>query len=367
MEKKKILFINNHFQKSDGTVRALIGLCNNLDLDRFDVTILPLYHCDMRVAKDLNPAIQVKKGFGTYFQGMNRIVSLIPPAWLYRWFAKDDYDIEIAFQCDMPTKIIAHSKRPGKVEVCWMHGYENYPQYYQNVDRVVCVSAHNADRCRAELPYEANVSCCYNLMEDEKIRTMGEEAAQCPVGDGPLLVTVGRLSPEKGFSRLVKVLSDLKTEGYPFRLMIVGGGSEEATIQTVIHSYHMEDSVFMMGKQDNPHKFTAKADLFICSSFSEGYNTACAEAAILGVPVISTDVPGAREIIRDCECGAVSTLEDESLKDEIRKVLDNPEILVQWKKTLNQTRKRFGLEARKKALNDLFSELYDLSCQKQDM
>ncbi len=367
MKKKKVIFINNHLQVNDGTVRSLVNLCNNLDPEKFDITVMPVYRCENVIMDQFKPNIKIKKAFGFYFQGFNRLVRFIPPAWLYHHFVGNSYDIEVAFQCETPTRIIAHAHRADKVQVCWMHGYNNYPQYYKNIDKVVCVAEDNTARCRSELPYEADVRCCHNLLNDTLILKMGAEPADCPKGEGPLLVVVGRLSPEKGYKRLVKILSDLKQEGFKFRLMIIGNGPEERTIRQTIDNLKMSDCVFMMGKQDNPHKFTSKADLYICSSFSESYQTASTEAAILGVPLLSTNVSGAQEMVDTCESGAVSDLTDESLKNELRKILQNPEVLTEWKKTLNQTRKRFGLEARKKALNDLFSELYDLSCQKQDM
>ena len=114
----------------------------------------------------------------------------------------------------------------------------------------------------------------------------------------------------------------------------------------------------------NPHNITSQADCFICSSFSEGYSTACTEAAILGIPIITTNVPGGKEIIDDCECGILTELDDESLKKGIREVLLNPSILDKWKKTLSITRHKFGLENRKKEMKVLFDEFYQLAEKK---
>lgn len=361
MAKKKIVFINNQFRQSDGTARALMELCNHLDLDKFDITIVAVYTCEQQFARQLNSRIHLKKIFGFDFRGMNRLVRLIPPSLLYKKYIGDAYDIEIAFQCDIPTKIVGNSRHPGKVQVCWMHGYENYPEQYRNVDKVVCVSHCNAKRCKVELEYEQDVRCCYNLLNDEEILRRGEEYAECPQGDGPLFVSVGRLSPEKGFARLVEVLSQLRSEGFAFRMMIVGGGCEMIKLRRKIYDLHMENCVFLMGEQKNPHRFTSKADLFICSSFSEGYSTACAEAAILGVPILSTNVPGAEEIISDCECGMVTELDDESLKEGISTILLKPQCLQEWKEILNQNRHRFGMKYRKKAASDLFDELFAIS------
>ena len=99
----------------------------------------------------------------------------------------------------------------------------------------------------------------------------------------------------------------------------------------------------------------------MCSSFSEGYSTACAEAAILGIPIITTAVAGAEEIINDAECGLVTGLDDESLKAGLRKILTHQDLITQWREIMKTTCQHFKLPARKKAANDLFDELSKLS------
>lgn len=93
----------------------------------------------------------------------------------------------------------------------------------------------------------------------------------------------------------------------------------------------LTDVVILLGAKKNPHKYTRMADAFICSSLSEGYSTACTEAAVLGIPIITTDVSGGAEIIEEAECGVLTGIDDESLKNAIRTVLDDPQLLKQRK------------------------------------
>lgn len=368
MEKKKVVFINNHFQYSDGTVRALINLVNNLDPETFEITIKALYRCDFNLAKELHSNIKLEKCFGFYFQGFNRIVNLISPKYWYKKFIKEKYDIEVAFQCDLPTKMIGASLNNKAVHVEWMHGYGLCEEQYRNADKVVCVSKYNADRCRSEMNNEVNVTYCYNLNDDKIIIQMANEPLVPDLNFSskkrPLFVTVGRLSPEKGYVRLVNIFKEIRDEGFDFSLVIVGGGDEESAIKTAIKENNMEDVVFMTGKRNNPHNITKQADCFICSSYSEGYSTACTEAAILGIPIISTSVPGGAEIINDCQCGLLTEIDDDSLLNGIRSVLQNPETLNQWKKTLSLTKETFSLKNRVKELNALFDSFYILTQEK---
>lgn len=365
MEKKKIIFIPNHFQYSDGTSCALIGLVNNLDLNIFDITIKPIYICDFNLKSKLKKEIKLEKTFGFYFKGLNRLVKKIPISFLYKKIINKKYDIEIAFQCDLPTILVGASLNDKAVHVEWMHGYDLWPKQYKIADKVVCVSKYCEEKTRKEMNGNVNVTHCYNLVDDSYVlkqaqNTISQKEDYSKVTK-PLFVTVGRLSPEKGYVRLVKIMKELSDEGFSFSLVIIGGGSEENRIREEIRINNMQDKISMTGAKKNPHNITSQADCFICSSFSEGYSTACTEAAILGIPIITTNVPGGKEIIDDCECGILTELDDESLKEGIREVIVNPIILDTWKKTLSITRHKFGLESRKQELKVLFDEFYDLT------
>ena len=368
MEKKKIIFIPNHFQYSDGTTRALIGIVNNLDLSKFDITIKPIYRCDFNLKSELKSEIKLEKVFGFYFKGFNKIIKKIPLRYLYKKIINKRYDIEIAFQCDLPTMLVGASLNDKAVHAEWMHCYDLWPKQYKIADKVVCVSKYCEEKTREEMNGNVNVTHCYNLVDENNVI----KCSNLPITQKenfsrttkPLFVTVGRLSPEKGYVRLIKIMKQLSDEGFSFSLVIIGGGPEEEKIRNEIRSNNMQDKIFLTGAKKNPHNITIQADCFICSSFNEGYSTACTEAAILGIPIITTNVPGGKEIIDDCECGILTELDDESLKNGIKKVLENPTVLDSWKNTLNSTKKKFGLECRKQEMNNLFFELYQMAEKK---
>ena len=359
---KKVLFMLNHLRRSNGVARALISLCNNLDLGKFDITIMPMYQLDEELAKELDPRIKIKKAFGFYFKGFNTITTHLPISLLYRLFIKEKFDIEVGFQTGLPTLLVGNSLNERAVHVAWMHGYELWKNCYKKCDKVLCVSKHNAERAMVEMNGEADVSCCYNLVEDKIISALSKEASgYTPIFDAPCFISVGRHSPEKGYVRLVKILRELRDEGLVCNLVLVGDGPQHDEIKEAVAKYKMGDAITLVGAQKNPHKFTAKSDLFICSSFSEGYSTACTEAAILGIPIITTSVAGGKEIIDDCECGILTGLDDDSLKAAIRKVLMERTLIDQWKDTMKRTSKKFSLESRRQVANEFFSRFYDLS------
>ena len=361
--KKKIIFLCNHFQKSDGTARALINLVNNLDLNKFDITIKSIYRCDKKMQSELNPEIKLETLTGFYFKGLSTIMRHLPVKWLYKKTINSEYDIEIAFTCDIPTIIVGHSCNNKAVHVAWMHGYELYQDEYKFCDQVICVSKYCSDKAKDTMKENINVTYKYNLADDLKIKEMSVEDINLnkKYFQYPVFISVGRHSPEKGYVRLVKIMAQLRDEGYQFHLILVGDGPEYSKVKKTINELNMNELILLTGKQDNPHKYTKRADVFICSSFSEGYSTACTEAAILGTPIITTDVPGGKEIIDECECGLLTQRDDDSLKNGIKYVLDNPDIVKTWKNVMKHTSDKFSLENRKLEMTKIFNEFYNLS------
>lgn len=366
MENKKIsiLFVLAHLNINGGVARVLVNLCNHLDLDKYDISILPLYRVDKELVDLIDSRIKIKKGFGLYFKGFSHLLHLIPKRWLYRFLVREKYDIEIAFQTDIPTLMIAASTNNKAVHVFWMHGYHLWKDSYLTGDAVYCVSKCNADRCRSEMNSSVPVDYCYNLIDDEKIISLSKERIDTAERDCIEFVSVGRFTSEKGYPRLVRILSELHEEGYVFHLTLVGDGPERNMIEQEISRLNMSEHITLVGKQVNPHKYTAKADVFICSSFSEGYSTACTEAAVLGIPIITTDVAGGQEIIEDCDCGILTQKDDDSLKAAIRTVLLSPQIIDEWKIIMASTCMKFKSEARQKKIDIIFENLSKLSDSK---
>lgn len=87
----------------------------------------------------------------------------------------------------------------------------------------------------------------------------------------------------------------------------------------------------MLGFQENPYAVLKQADLYVCSSNNEGYNTAIIEALLLEIPVITTDCSGMAEILEDGNFGVITKNKEEDLLEGLRKILTSKEKLNYWK------------------------------------
>lgn len=357
---KKIIFVLAHLQYSDGVAKVLCDICNALPSDKFDITVKSLYRYDRDFIKHFNKNVKTSSLFGLYFRGLDKIISKIPAKLLYKAVVREKYDIEIGFQYGRPTELIAASTNDKAAHIAWMHTYDNglvLLDSYKKMDKVICVSKCNAERLSEETNGMINAEYLYNLVDDTKLNQQKIDSCGMEKQDFPLFVSVGRHSAEKGYGRLIKILADAKEKGKKFECWLIGDGPEHERLKLMIQERGLEDCIKLLGAQKNPHKYTNKGDVFICSSFSEGYSTACTEAAILGIPIITTDVSGGREIIEEAECGLLTKKDDSSLSEAINYILDNPEAISKWKEKATITAEKFSLKARKKRMIEFFESV----------
>lgn len=139
-------------------------------------------------------------------------------------------------------------------------------------------------------------------------------------------LSAGRMHPHKGFDRLVEIAKDLKAENIKF--IIVGSGSEENRIKSLINHYDLSSSVSIYPASDNLEEYIDNSDVFLMTSTTEAAPLVMLEAFSYSKPVIAYDCPiGPREIIIDGENGFLVTDGDQSdYTKKVKLLLDSDEI-----------------------------------------
>lgn len=111
------------------------------------------------------------------------------------------------------------------------------------------------------------------------------------------LLFVGRLDTVKGVPYLLRAVAKLLEDG-DYRLTIVGDGSRRDDVERLARSLGISDSVSFEGWQTDVLPYYQRSDVFVLPSLSEGLPTVIMEAQACGLPVVSTDVGGARELVK---------------------------------------------------------------------
>jgi glycosyltransferase involved in cell wall biosynthesis len=206
------------------------------------------------------------------------------------------------------------------------------------------------------LPGE-KIEVIYNPLDIAEIETLSAEEINHPWFNDelPIIISIGRLTKQKGHSYLIKVFSMVR-QSLPCRLVIIGTGEEEENLVNMVNTLGLKNDVEFLGFQRNPFKYMARSSLFISASRYEGFGNVLVEAMALGLPVISTDCPsGPAEIIEHGKNGILVPIENEGrLERTILNLLTNDELR---RKLSNEAKIRaqyFALDKRVEQYSDVF-------------
>ncbi|MCO6436938.1 MAG: glycosyltransferase [Phycisphaerae bacterium] len=122
--------------------------------------------------------------------------------------------------------------------------------------------------------------------------------------DAPILLWVGRLDPVKGLFDLLDAFA-LIAPSHPAQLLLVGDGSLRARLEQHARSLRLADRVHFLGSRTDIPELLATADVFVFPSRTEGLPNALLEAMATGCAVVTTDVPGCRDLVTDQDTGFV--------------------------------------------------------------
>jgi len=116
-----------------------------------------------------------------------------------------------------------------------------------------------------------------------------------------VLVFVGRLASVKGIPLLFDALVELRRDGINAALMLVGDGEERLALGNLVERMGITEHVRFLGNQPPAlvARALAAADVFVLASFTEGFSNAMVEAVASGRPLVTTEVSGAADLIRE--------------------------------------------------------------------
>jgi glycosyltransferase involved in cell wall biosynthesis len=123
------------------------------------------------------------------------------------------------------------------------------------------------------------------------------------LGDPIQLLSIGRLSPEKGIGDLIEAVNELTTIGKVNVLLnIVGAGSEEIRLKLKVRNLELDQSVQFLGYVTHSQRLFdlyRTSDIFVLSSLTEGFPQTLFEAMACGIPIVATKVGGVPSLIED--------------------------------------------------------------------
>lgn len=165
-----------------------------------------------------------------------------------------------------------------------------------------------------------------NIIDPEAIRRRSAEPGGFDDGwTGLRLLSVGRLTYQKGFDLAVPALKLLRDAGYPVRWYVLGEGELRAGLEKQIASLGLQEDFLLLGAVENPYPYYAQADIYVHATRFEGRSIAIQEAQALGRPMVVSDCSGNRLQVTDGQDGLLCALAPEAIARAVASLLDDPD------------------------------------------
>lgn len=329
MKKKKILFFLWSFSLGGGAEKILSTIVNNLDSEKYDIDILEIEHFD-KGYETVSDNVRVLKSWQDYRQSKVKRAIL----WRIRKFfpnlvrkimVKEKYDIEISFTIINPP--FEFSKDENVKKFAWIHGSiedfmkdsqkrNNHRKHLEEVDKIISVSEKTKESIISVYPeYEDKVLTIYNGYDFDSILGKSNEVTDINIEKNAICV-IGRIENLKGSLEVYETIKKLhKNLNKKYHLYFLGSGELENYIKELVKKDNLEDYIHFLGYQKNPYKYIKKMDLMFSMSKQEGFSGAIVEGLALGIPFISTDVGGVKELSNDGKFGKIVNSIDEACEN----------------------------------------------------
>jgi len=201
-----------------------------------------------------------------------------------------------------------------------------YSFSYRRADRVICQTQSMVRELQQGLGVEH--AKLLILPNPTDLRSLRRGTLPNPgITIAPLLLSVGRLVPEKGFDILLDAFATLHSAFRSSELIIVGSGPQESRLQQQSEALGIQNRVHFVGHVSEPIARFRHASLFVLSSRTEGLPNALLEAAAVGLPIVATPASdGVVDLLQNREGAWLAT---ETAPDTLRAALEQALSVVQ--------------------------------------
>jgi len=231
---------------------------------------------------------------------------------------------------------------------------------YRLADQVLAVSRDLAEDISSILGFNKEaIGVLPNGLDLEAIESLADEPAAFSVqkaASRPVLVAIGRLVPQKGFAVLLDAMAKV-IRRREAQLVVLGEGVLRKSLEKKAQELGISEYVLFPGFISNPYPVLKHADIFVLSSFYEGFGIVLLEAMACGTPVIATNCHwGPAELLKDGEAGMLVPPGDpELLADAVLKMLEDPEKAREYADKASMAIQDYDI----KNVADIFIEMVD--------
>ena len=301
--KKKICFFSGDITRSGGTERVAVQLANALqEANTYDICVISLTEQQKEPFYPLHPDIE---RFRLGEKWLNPGPGYIPLIGKLRKFLKEK-QIDVIIDIDIVLDVLAipASRRMKTKVVSWEHfttEFELSVLYRKMIlrysvkrsDYMVVLTDGDLEEYQRRLGRKNAICRIYNPIAYKYKKETESEKKK-------IILTVGRLVPEKGIEYIKKVSIEI-LERYPeWQWIILGDGMERDSLEQFILENNLQNRLVLKGNVENVDEYLQQASIFVLTSKYEGLGLSMLEAREMKVPCVSFDVKmGPRELIHN--------------------------------------------------------------------
>ena len=365
--KKRLVFVMESMG-SGGGERSLLTLLQLMDYEKYDVDLL-LFNpsglfMDM-IPPQVNlidfgksykifsmPLSQSVKSYilkGKPFGALNRILyskavnsqnssSLYRDQLAWKYMKKafknklTGYDAAIGYLEGKPNFFVADCV-DAKVKIGYVHNDYRKLQMNEKLDRsffskldyLVSVSDECCNVLKEVFPEFADkVRKIENITSPSTLNKMGTAQAEEYIKtDKKILLTVGRLSPQKGYDIAVDAAEILDKSGIDFKWFAIGKGELKEEIEAKIKEKTLEEKFILLGERANPYPYINGCDIYVQSSYFEGKSIAIDEAKCFAKPIVTTKFTTVLDQLTDGETALLAEIDAQSVAEKIMQLIND--------------------------------------------
>ncbi|WP_347564302.1 glycosyltransferase [Bacillus sp. MM2020_4] len=352
-----------------GVEKSLLSLLSEIPKEKYDITIL-LLEKKGEFLKYIPDWVKVEEA--SWFHSVKPIIMQPPqqtikdyvknkqyfkiPVFLFSYFISkyfknryfyyrqvfksispndNTYDVAISYQgpTDIIDFYIAHKVKATK-KISWVHfdiskhqvNKKLYAKLYKEFNKIYVVSKEAKRHLIEQIPVaKIKADTFMNIVPANLIIEMAKETIQFDeTYKGIKVVTVGRLSKEKGQDMAINVLSRLRKDGYDVRWYCIGDGNDRKEYEKQINDNDLQTDFLLLGSTPNPYPYILNSDIYVQTSRHEGYCLTLAEAKCLLKPIITTNFTGAYEQLKDGYNGLIAECNEDELYKRLKYLIENP-------------------------------------------
>ncbi len=244
-----------------------------------------------------------------------------------------EYDLAISF---LTPHYFVRDKVKAKKKIAWIHtdyskvaiDVKSEYEMWKGYDHIVAVSEGVGEQFTKLFPsLEDKVCVIENFLPERMIKEKAEEPVPEIFDRNYInLLSVGRFTYAKNYDNVPDICRRILEKGLTVKWYLIGYGKDEELIRNKINEAHVEESVIILGKKENPYPYIKGCDCYVQPSRYEGKAMTVKEAQMLGKPVIITAYSTSGSQLRDGYDGAIVPMDNEGCAEAICMIIQDKEL-----------------------------------------